>query len=153
MKALLDHSIVKALLDELTDDDSTTVPVITVKPDGPVSPAIAQRQTKGRPVYDPAVVYILEFCTVLALRDGETIELLGKQISEALQAILRDSSRYHPILASRAAFYQFSILKASYVSFATSFFGSKSLTCAPRNMILSEPRYCCIRYLVFPRKC
>lgn len=67
-------------------------------------------------MYDPAVVYILEFCTVLALRDDETVELLGKPVAEALQMILRDSAQHHPILVSRAAFYQFSVLKASYVS-------------------------------------
>jgi brefeldin A-resistance guanine nucleotide exchange factor 1 len=109
---------VETLLDELPEDDTSAVPVITVKSETIApSPVHTQKQTNQRPTYDPAVVYILEFCTVLALRDEETIELLGKQISEALQAILRDSSRYHPILVSRAAFYQFSILKASYVSF------------------------------------
>ncbi|KAI0132007.1 Sec7 domain-containing protein [Xylariales sp. AK1849] len=106
--------LVEALLDELPDDDSSTVPVITVKPESMLpSPANASKQT-GKPVYDPSVVYILEFCTVLALRDAETVELLGKQVTEALQNILRDSSRHHSILVARAAFYQFSILKASY---------------------------------------
>lgn len=108
----------ETLLDELPEDDSSAVPVITVKSETmPPSQANAQKHANTRPTYDPAVAYILEFCTVLALRDEETIELLGKQTSEALQAILRDSSRYHPILVSRAAFYQFSILKSSYVSF------------------------------------
>lgn len=64
------------------------------------------------------MVYILEFCSVLALRDEETVGLLGKPVAEALQMILRDSPQHHPYLISRAAFYQFSVLKASYVSSA-----------------------------------
>lgn len=107
--------LVKTLLDEVPEDDSSTVPVITVKPEGmSSSPANSPKPQGKRPVYEPSVVYILEFCTVLALRDAETIKLLGKQVAEVLQTILRDSSRHHPILVSRAAFYQFSILKASY---------------------------------------
>lgn len=92
------------------------MPVITVKSEGmPSSPGHASKQHR-QTTYDPAVVYILEFCTTLALRDAESIELLGKQISDSLQAILRDASQHHHILVSRAAFYQFSILNASYVS-------------------------------------
>lgn len=91
------------------------MPAITVRPDGlPSSPGV--KQSHNQTNYDPSVAYILEVCTVLALRDEETVELLGKEVSEALQAILRDASRHHSILVSRVAFYQFSVLKASYVS-------------------------------------
>ncbi|ORY59461.1 Sec7 domain-containing protein [Pseudomassariella vexata] len=107
--------LVEALLDQLPEDDISTVPVITVKPeDIPSSPTTVSKQIAKKPAYDPSVVYILEFCTILALRDSETVDLLGKVVTEALQAVLRDSSRYHPILVSRASFYQFNILKASY---------------------------------------
>ncbi|KAI1134462.1 hypothetical protein F5Y05DRAFT_397930 [Hypoxylon sp. FL0543] len=107
--------LLEALLNELPDDESSTVPVITVKTDSlPSSPASASKPASRKPTYDPAVVYILEFATVLALRDNETVGLLGKSVAEALQMILRDSPQHHPILVSRAAFYQFSVLKASY---------------------------------------
>ncbi|KAI8632425.1 Sec7-domain-containing protein [Xylariaceae sp. FL1651] len=108
--------LIEALLDQLPDDESSAVPVITVKPESmPSSPAsTATKPAPKRPAYDPAVVYILEFCTVLALKDPSTIELLGKSVAEALQMILRDSSRYHSVLVSRAAYYQFNMLKASY---------------------------------------
>lgn len=107
--------LIEALLNELPDDESSAVPVITVKTDSlPSSPASASKSTTEKPKYDPAIVYILEFATVLALRDNETVGLLGKSVAEALQMILRDSPQHHPILVSRAAFYQFSILKASY---------------------------------------
>ncbi|KAI1131294.1 Sec7-domain-containing protein [Nemania abortiva] len=106
--------LMEALLDQLPDDESPSVPAITVKsvPSSPASGGSKPVHTK--PTYDPAVVYILEFCTVLALRTPETIELLGKHVAEALQMILRNSSRYHSVLVSRAAYYQFNVLKASY---------------------------------------
>ncbi|KAI2640805.1 hypothetical protein GGS26DRAFT_539852 [Hypomontagnella submonticulosa] len=107
--------LIEALLNQLPDDESSAVPVITVKPESlPASPSSGSKPTSRKPTYDPAVVYILEFCTVLALRDNETVESLGKPVAEALQMVLRDSPQHHPILVSRATFYQFSVLKASY---------------------------------------
>ncbi|KAI0908907.1 Sec7-domain-containing protein [Ustulina deusta] len=108
--------LLEALLDQLPDDESSAVPAITVKPESvPSSPASGgNKNTHRKPNYDPAVVYILEFCTVLTLRTPETIEFLGKHVAEALQTILRNSSRYHSALVSRAAYYQFNMLKASY---------------------------------------
>ncbi|KAI1369319.1 Sec7-domain-containing protein [Xylaria arbuscula] len=108
--------LIEALLGQLPDDESSTVPAITVKPESvPSSPASVGNKSSHRKLsYDPAVVYILEFCTALALRTSETVEPFGKQVTEALQTILRNSSRYHPVLVSRAAYYQFNILKASY---------------------------------------
>ena len=106
--------LIRALLAELPDDEITDEPSITVKSDSvPSSPTAEPRPKK--PAYDPKVVYILELCTVLALRDGETVEHLGKGVAEALQGILREPSRHHSALVSRAAFYQFNVLKASYV--------------------------------------
>ncbi|KAI0897087.1 hypothetical protein F4806DRAFT_464120 [Annulohypoxylon nitens] len=106
--------LVEALLNELPDDESSAVPVITVKQESLPSSPSTSKPSPRRPTYDPAVVYILEFCSVLALRDEETVGLLGKPVAEALQMILRDSPQHHPYLISRAAFYQFSVLKASY---------------------------------------
>ncbi|KAK6819738.1 Sec7-domain-containing protein [Apiospora arundinis] len=115
MSASALQPLVEALLDALPEDENSGVPVITVKQDGlPTSPTSTPKQASKQPVYDPAVVYVLELCTVLALRNAETIEALGKKVADALQAILRNSSRFHTILVSRAAFYQFNILKASY---------------------------------------
>ncbi len=100
--------------------------VIKVKAENiPPSQANGQKQRQNSAVYDPALVYILEFCTVLALRDETTAELLGKRVVEAIQAILRDVPRYHPILIERATFYLFNLLHASYVS---SFFPGDPIT-------------------------
>ncbi len=103
------------LLDQIPEDNGSTV--ITVKVENiPPSHANGQKARQSSAVYDPALVYILEFCTVLALRDDSTVELLGKRVVEAIQTILRDVPRYHPILIERATFYLFSLLHASYVS-------------------------------------
>ncbi|KXX77119.1 ARF guanine-nucleotide exchange factor 2 [Madurella mycetomatis] len=105
--------LVDALLDQIPDDSGSTV--ITVKAENiPPSQANGQKPRQNTAVYDPALVYILEFCTVLALRDDSTAELLGKRVVEAIQAILRDVPRYHPILIERATFYLFTLLQASY---------------------------------------
>ncbi|KAK5657707.1 hypothetical protein OQA88_2779 [Cercophora sp. LCS_1] len=103
--------LVDSLLEQIPDDNAPAV--ITVKTENmPASPS--QKPRQGSPLYDPAMVYILEFCTVLALRDPDTVVLFGKRVVEALQAVLRDASRYHPILVERTTFYLFSLLQASY---------------------------------------
>lgn len=108
-------SIVESLLDQLPEDSSTTV--ISVKHESlPMPPINGQHPAERLPKYDPAVTYILEFCTILATRDAETIEKIGKKVFDTLQDVLRDSSQHHPITISRAAFYALTMLKASYVS-------------------------------------
>ncbi|KAI1814674.1 Sec7-domain-containing protein [Poronia punctata] len=108
--------LLEALLAQLPDDESSTVPVISVKTESvPSSPSTTgSKPSQRKPTYDPTVVYILEFCTVLALKNPETILELGKQVSEALQMFLRNASQYHSALISRAAYYQFNMLKGSY---------------------------------------
>ncbi|KAI2628938.1 Sec7-domain-containing protein [Xylaria nigripes] len=108
--------LLDALLGQLPDNENSAVPVIAVKPEGvpPSSPNGSNKANQPKPTYDPAVVHILEFCTVLAVRDSATIESLGKQVTEAIQMILRNAGRYHSSLVSRASYYQFNLLKASY---------------------------------------
>ena len=108
--------LVDALLSHLPDDP--TALVITVKSEGDAPPANANVRNgilKG-PVYDPAVVYLLELCTVLALRDPESTKVLGSDVASALQNIMRHASDYHSIMVSRAAFYLLHLLHVSYVS-------------------------------------
>jgi brefeldin A-resistance guanine nucleotide exchange factor 1 len=93
--------------------------VITVKQENMPSPqpgTNGQNAAAGGIKYDPGVAFILEFCTLLATRDEETTELMGKQVFDTLQGILRDSSQWHAITVSRVAFYALRVLKASYVS-------------------------------------
>jgi golgi-specific brefeldin A-resistance guanine nucleotide exchange factor 1 len=144
--------LVKALLDELPEDDSSSVPAITVRSEGLSSSPVA-KQSRKQNSYDPSVAYILEFCTVLALRDAQTVELLGKPISDALQAILREPGRHHSILVSRVAFYQFSVLKASYVGSSQVIFVFISCFAKldTRNTTSYGLRCCCTLFLHFPR--
>ncbi|KAK0722283.1 hypothetical protein B0T26DRAFT_641174 [Lasiosphaeria miniovina] len=108
------EALVDTLLEEIPDDNGSTA-VITVKSEGPASTAPnGQNARQSNTIYDPALVYILEFCTVLALRDQTTVEILGKRVVEAIQAVLRDVARYHTILIERATFYLFTLLQASY---------------------------------------
>lgn len=108
------EALVDSLLEQIPEDPGSTA-VITVKTENmPSSPSNAQKSRHSNVIYEPAMVYILEFCTFLALRNEDTIELLGKRVVDALQAVLRDAKSYHPIMLERAAFYLLSLLQASY---------------------------------------
>lgn len=108
--------LVQTLLDQLPMDDHATV--ISVKQDNvPASPTTnGQLNSTSLPRYDPTVAYILEFSTLLATRDADTIENSAKQVFDTVQGILRDPIRWHAITVSRATFYALKILRASYVS-------------------------------------
>ena len=109
--------LVQALLVQLPDDPTSIV--ISVKSEGDnEAPTNGQRPASSGPVYDPSMVYLLEFCTVLALRDDKTITALGADVAEALQNIMRNSASWHNIMLSRTMYYLLEILHASYVSFA-----------------------------------
>lgn len=81
-----------------------------------MSPTNGHKSSSNGPVYDPSMAYILELCTVLTLRDEETVNALGRDVAEALQNTLRNAGSYHHILISRTIFYLLQILQASYVS-------------------------------------
>ncbi|KAK0745136.1 hypothetical protein B0T21DRAFT_381192 [Apiosordaria backusii] len=106
------EALVDSLLAQIPEDNGSTV--ITVKAENIPPSTNGQKPRQTTAVYDPGLVYILEFCTVLALRDETTIEVLGKRVVEAIQEILRDVPRYHPVLIERATFYLFNLLQASY---------------------------------------
>lgn len=111
------EALVEALLSEIPEDHNGSPVLIRVNADNaPSSPTNGQKVKSG-PIYDPAMVYILEFCTILALRDENTVELLGQRVVGVLQAVLRDVGNYHPTLVARATFYLFRLLQAGYVGF------------------------------------
>jgi brefeldin A-resistance guanine nucleotide exchange factor 1 len=104
--------LTQALLLQIPDDPSSIV--ITVKSENEApSPSSGHTPSNG-PVYDPAMVYLLELCTVLALRDNQTINTLGGDVAEALQNVMRNASSYHTIVVSRTMFYLLHLLHASY---------------------------------------
>lgn len=108
-------SLTKALLGSLPEEDDSPR-VITVKTDVPSSQlarSSTAKATVDAPLYDPALVYVLELATILALRDEETISTLGADAAEALQVAIRDADHVHPVALSRAVFYLLSLLRAS----------------------------------------
>ena len=108
------REVVKALLEQLPDDDSTTI--ISVKQDNmPNPPPNGQQQgTTEPPKYDPSAPYILEFSTILATRDDGSIESMAEKVFHTIQGILRDASQWHAITVARAVFYALHILKAGF---------------------------------------
>lgn len=108
-------SLTLSLLSHLPEQDSPRV--IAVKPEIPAPTPVRANGSKGLaaepPVYDPAVVYVLELATILALRDEETITVLGSDVAEALQTVIRDYERLHPVSLARTVFYLLSLLRAS----------------------------------------
>ncbi|KAH7327837.1 hypothetical protein B0I35DRAFT_346322 [Stachybotrys elegans] len=107
--------LVDSLLAQLPDDDQTTV--ISMKQETMPSPhANGHNVGAGSSLskYDPAVVYILEFCTLLATRDADSVASMGKAVFDGLQGVLRDASHWHVITLTRATFYALKVLKTSY---------------------------------------
>lgn len=104
----------QVLLDQLPE--SSHEAVITVKQEGmPSPPTNGQDSSPSTLKYDPTVAFLLEFSTILAIRDDEAVESIGKPAFDTMQGILRNSAQWHPITVSRATFYALKILKASYV--------------------------------------
>ena len=105
------RTLVHALLSHIPDDPSSIV--IFKENEAPGSTNGGQSSSIV-PVYDPSLVYLLELCTVLALRDVETIAALGADVAEALQNVMRNAASYHTIMVSRTMFYSLHLLHASY---------------------------------------
>ena len=109
-------NLVQALLEHLPKESSPVV--IVVKPDRPNPAPIrtnGNRSNSQGLLYDPSVVYLLEFATIIALRDNETIAVVGEVVADALQNVVRDAANIHPLVVSRAVFYLLHLLNASQV--------------------------------------
>ncbi|KAG6001207.1 hypothetical protein E4U21_004613 [Claviceps maximensis] len=105
--------LIEILLEQILEDDQNTI--ITVKQDTtPTAPGTSQEVTSSQPMHDPTVAYILEFCTLLVLRNGELVQTMGRAVISAILGLLRDPAKWHPLTLSRATFYALSILKESY---------------------------------------
>ena len=109
-------SLLLSLLEQIPEDGSPRV--IVVKPELPSSsPRANGHKTKiNRPAYDPSLLFILELATVLVSRDEETVRELAKDVTDALQSVIRDTSKIHPVVIARSVYYLLSLLKASNVS-------------------------------------
>lgn len=105
--------LVKTLLDQIPDDDQTSLITVNQAP-LPAPSATAEPQAPRQPAYDPSVAYILEFCSSISMRDEESVQCMGKAVFDAAFAFLRDPLKWHPLTVSRATFHSLSILKRSY---------------------------------------
>ncbi|ROT34831.1 Sec7 domain-containing protein [Sodiomyces alkalinus F11] len=103
--------LVDALLATLPSEQNATM--ITLKPEA-VSSAPQRDLGEHDNYYDPTLLFALEFVTSLALRDNDTIGSFGAKVVEALQVILRDANQHHIVTVSRATYYLFCLLRASY---------------------------------------
>jgi brefeldin A-resistance guanine nucleotide exchange factor 1 len=110
--------VVTALLGEIAEDGQSSV--ITVKTDiagnDPANPAtsIGNSIDIRGPDYDPSLLYILEFCTVISCRDSTTTEAVARPVINTLMQLLRTPGRFHHLVTARATFYGLKLLHASY---------------------------------------
>ncbi|KKA28301.1 hypothetical protein TD95_003031 [Thielaviopsis punctulata] len=105
-------TLIETLLKHLPEDGST---VIAVKSDQPQGHHVSGAKIGDSEIkYDPSTIYILELCTVLSLRDEDTIKDVARPVSEALFSVLRDVKRNHHIVVSRCVLYLFRVLRVSY---------------------------------------
>lgn len=133
--------LIEALLDQIIEDDQNTV--ITVKQDAiPTASGTDQGGTSHQPTYDPTVAYILEFCTILAFRNEELMQRMGRAVFSTILGLLRDPAKWHPITLSRATFHALLILKKSYVRFIHSSCQHHATNVQRRILILSKCILC-----------
>lgn len=104
--------LVEALLSLLPEEGT---PLVINKLNPAITPSTVNTTFLDKnPKYDPAVVYVLELATCLALRDQSTIRVLGKQIADTLQSVIRNAQYAHHIIVSRAIYYLLSLLEQSH---------------------------------------
>ena len=110
------RKIIHSVLDQLPDNST---PIVTVKPERPTtgSRGPIPRPSPSGPRYLPSTVYLLELATVLTLRDKDTLELVGEDVTGVLQNTVRDAANLHPLIVSRAVHYLLDLLRVAYVSF------------------------------------
>lgn len=107
--------LVLALLEQLPQDSSPAV--IAVKTDRPSTPIKTNGHRQGHqgPAYDPSLVYVLEFITLLAIRDDTTLAEVGELVADALQHVIRNAANTHFMVLSRAVFYLLLLLQKSAI--------------------------------------
>lgn len=108
-------NLVHALLEQLPEESSPVV--IVVKPDRPPNgpPKTNGNRTNDGLVYDPAIVFVLELASVLAMRDVESIAAVGQNVADALHTVVRSATNIHPLVSSRAVYYLLHMMNASQV--------------------------------------
>lgn len=137
--------LVAALLSQMEESS----PVVTVKPERPIPVTVrvnGHRMPKAGPEYEPGTVFLLEFATLLTLRDDETVAAAGEQLTGSLQNAVRDASNLHPLATSRVVHYLLQLLRYSYVSLILLWISDSLANKYRRPTISCELRSFCMRY-------
>ena len=106
--------IVTGLLSQLPENSS---PIVSVKPDRQAPVAGRMNGVKAPYTgqkYNAGTIYLLEFATALTIRDVETVQTCGEQLTGTLQQLARDAANLHPTAASRSVYYLLALLRRSY---------------------------------------
>ena len=109
--------LIQALLEQLPEGTSPVV--IVVKPDIPSAASPTSSGTRANPhgsVYDPAIIYIFELASLIALQSEESVATVGPAVAEALHNLVRDAANVHQLIVSRATLYLLHLLSVSHVS-------------------------------------
>lgn len=117
--AALPTAQIKTLVTALLSQVEESTPVVTVKPERPIPVTVrvnGHRMPKAGPEYNPGTVFLLEYATLLTLRDEGTIAAAGEGLTGTLQDYVRDAANLHPLAASRIVHYLLELLRHSYVS-------------------------------------
>jgi brefeldin A-resistance guanine nucleotide exchange factor 1 len=108
--------VVAAILSQLPEEPS---PIVVVKPERPTSmpnrPDVP-RAPRSNAAYNPSTVFLLEFATILTLRDKDTVAAAGEPLTASLQTVIRDASNLHPLVSSRVVHYLLDLLRLAFVS-------------------------------------
>ena len=107
--------VVTAILSQLPEEPS---PIVVVKPERPTPmpnrPEVS-RTSRSSAAYNPTTVFLLEFATILTLRDEETVAAAGESLTASLQTAIRDASNLHPVTSSRMVHYLLDLLRLAFV--------------------------------------
>jgi brefeldin A-resistance guanine nucleotide exchange factor 1 len=108
--------VAAALLSQLPDESS---PIVVVRPERPTTIPSRSEVSRSSPPdasYNPGTVFLLEFATILTLRDEDTVARAGEHLAASLQTAIRDASNLHPLTSSRMVHYLLDLLRHAYVS-------------------------------------
>ena len=137
--------VVAALLSQLPEEPS---PIVVVKPERPSSTQIrpvVPRPSQSSAAYNPSTLFLLEFATILTLRDNETVAVVGESLTASLQTVIRDASNLHPLTSSRVVHYLLALLGLGFVSSSCTW-RLFLITDSDRNTISCVRQLCCMQY-------
>ena len=109
--------VVSALLSQLPEQSS---PLLVAKADRP-APATTRAENRqalrtGGIAYNPSTVFLLEFATILTVRDQDAVAAAGESLTASLQTVVRNGSNLHPLTSLRVVHYLLVLLQHAFVS-------------------------------------